>query len=89
MKTERMIRKVCDADIQRLDRWRCVIIPNESLDKEAMESVPKMLEQRMRREVSVANMKLVSDNATVPSAPVFDGVFCNYFSVGAEAEVRW
>lgn len=86
MKTKRMLEMVAEASIQRLDRWRCVIVPNEKLEPSEKDAVPQMLEQRMRRDVSVADMSLVSKASTLP-AYVFDGTFCNYFSVGVEAQV--
>lgn len=89
MKTEQMLRKVIEGEIQRLDRWRCVILPNEKLDDQSKEAVPPMLEERMRREVSVANMNLVRETSVRSSSgSLFDGVFCNYFSIGVEAQVR-
>ena len=119
MRQKGMIRKVVQAAKQPLDRWRCVVVPFESLSKEARHWVPAMLGEKMRknRAESLQALRTVfdqdekidgeeidtkqEDEESVHSSVVagvddakastqsFDGVFCNYFSIGVDAKVAF
>lgn len=91
MKGPEMLQKVINAEIAQLDRWRCVIVPDDQVDEETKDSIPVMLGERMRSETSSRFLNAAPDSFVSKeqkdTESVFDGVFCNYFSIGIESEV--
>jgi diacylglycerol kinase (ATP) len=98
MKSMKMLQQVVHADIVQLDRWRCVIVPEEQVDEATKEAIPMMLSQRMKRETSetllattppnfLSGTRAPNNNNVVTDGAVFDGVFCNYFGIGIESEI--
>lgn len=91
MKGPKMLEKVVNADIEQLDRWRCVIVPEVQIDETTKRQIPMMLSERMRKETSLAFLAAPAPKFE-PEMPqrsesIFDGVFCNYFGIGIESEI--
>lgn len=60
MRKAGMIKKVEQALPVPLDRWRCVVVPFNSLSEQAKDWVPAMLGEKMRdREASIHHLKTV------------------------------
>ena len=99
MRQPKMIKKIEAANLTSLDRWRLVVLPLERLDEEARQWVPRMLGERMgdRKEAvpkleELFTIQNSTDQTTVEEATTssfFDGVFCNYFSIGFDAAVAF
>ena len=99
MRQPKMIKKVEAAHLTSLDRWRLVVLPLERLDEEARHWVPRMLGEQMgdRKEAvpkleELFTIQNSADQTTIGEATTssfFDGVFCNYFSIGFDAAVAF
>ena len=99
MRQPKMINKIEGAIPSSLDRWRLVVLPLARLDDEARHWVPRMLGERMgdKKEAVPKLEELFTIQKSGDQAPVveatsssfFDGVFCNYFSIGFDAAVAF
>lgn len=114
MKNQSMISAVQNAKISKLDRWRCIIMPMETLTGEDKAFVPKILakssadsrqntldvfkafmeeESRPSLVTSSRSHSSTCSSSThpkdFPSTQLFDGVFCNYFSLGFDATIAY
>ena len=134
-----MIRRIETAVPCSLDRWRCVVIPDKTLDQETRDWIPDMLGYKMvdhNRESIFERGDVDSDNASFSidkelrklvglsttnnnstnvqnsgvsankkateeqpeptlerldtgSSEVLDGIFCNYMSIGMDAQIAF
>ncbi len=96
MAQREMIDKVVKAAPVPLDRWRCVVVPFNSLDDDTRSWVPAMLGEKMRdRQASIHELTKIfapgeaGGEQAKASTQSFDGVFCNYFSIGIDARVAF
>ena len=118
MKEKSIVLAVENADLLRLDRWRCLIMPMSTWGTEEKEIIPQILEEKdssrnnptekmsatSRSLKSLAEFVKVMDNvddketkksnkfvtnSNQPSTQYFDGLFCNYFSLGFDATVLY
>jgi len=115
MQEMNMVSAVQRSKIEGLDRWRCIIMPMETLTEEDKQYIPNILAEshnetehvghQIRKQEIINNLRslLMLDkesnpgssiekkhmNMPEPSKQIFDGVFCNYFSLGFDATIAY
>ena len=137
MNDKSMIASVSESKVSTLDRWRCIIMPVNTLAEDEKEYIPQILsenyhdiypsgegegeeeeiEEEYPRRSTLATVELLQSlmhddddkesksttkssprrkknqqllsTASSLSAQVFDGVFCNYFSLGFDAAIAY